>query len=73
MATASLPTRPPSLAEYLAGLTEGQCCPCCGATLRSRMSSRSSVLLACEACGCEVEGEEWPFRALSAGKLGVAA
>ena len=54
-----------SLAEYLCGLAEGDWCPCCGEALRAGSSARESDILRCSTCGCEVEAEQWPFRAVA--------
>jgi hypothetical protein len=52
-----------SLAEYLASLAVGGSCPCCGGTLSAGSTARAADALVCASCGCEVEAEDWPFRA----------
>jgi hypothetical protein len=54
-----------SLAEYVRSLGEGDCCPCCGGTLRAGSAARVSDILRCSACGCELEAEERPFPAVA--------
>ncbi len=62
-----------SLGEYVASLSAGDSCPCCGGTLSRNTSVRGAGLLGCPACGCELEEEDTGAQSMARGDLVRAA
>jgi hypothetical protein len=63
----------PTLADLLGSLVAGEACPWCGDVLQPGQSRFATLVLVCCSCGCEVEAEQWPFRAGSSQKYCLAA
>ena len=73
MAAESPRSKTQTLAEWLRAMDAGDACPCCGAPLGAETARLGGSGLVCAACGCELETEEWPFRAESRERYCLAA